>query len=350
MINFTIYYSIICIIILISINFLLKKNHFLLHYNYGKHHKKKSSDQICLSGGIYYFICFVTLTFFLDQSSDNLFQHLYFIIALAIIVFVGILSDLNIFSEPKKRLFFLFFSLSILALEGSYFIESLDLKFFPENKIFLSMFSIFCILIVINGFNFLDGTDGNSSIYFLSILYILILLKCKNENIILDQNTKYIIITSLIFTFANIRKINFCGDSGAYCLGFLLSIYLIKFYNNNSVSSLLICNLLFYPAFEVLFSIIRKLSNKKNPLKPETKHLHHLVNSWCYKLLIKFEINKNYYSACTSIIINLIFFTTAYLSISMPYDHVYQFKMLLLNSIIYSFVYFILSIFFKGKI
>ena len=35
--------------------------------------------------------------------------------------------------------------------------------------------------------------------------------------------------------------------------------------------------LLWYPAFEIFFSIIRKLNFNRSPLKPDTNHLHQLI-------------------------------------------------------------------------
>ena len=36
-------------------------------------------------------------------------------------------------------------------------------------------------------------------------------------------------------------------------------------------------NLLWYPAYENLFSIIRKINNKNSAFNPDNHHLHHLI-------------------------------------------------------------------------
>ena len=65
------------------------------------------------------------------------------------------------------------------------------------------------------------------------------------------------------------------GDNGAYSLGFLIGFILIEIYNSNKeISPYFIVLLLWYPCFEILFSIIRKILFKINPLKPDTGHLH----------------------------------------------------------------------------
>ena len=68
------------------------------------------------------------------------------------------------------------------------------------------------------------------------------------------------------------------GDGGVYAISLFTGLFLIEFSNNNlTVSPFLIVLFLWYPAFENLFSIIRKLEIKKSPLKPDNKHLHHLI-------------------------------------------------------------------------
>ena len=59
---------------------------------------------------------------------------------------------------------------------------------------------------------------------------------------------------------------------------YLFAIILIKIYNfNNTISPYFIVNLLWYPAFEILFSLIRKVKNKFSPMIPDTMHLHQLI-------------------------------------------------------------------------
>ena len=81
----------------------------------------------------------------------------------------------------------------------------------------------------------------------------------------------------VIYGYNFFNKI-FIGDSGSYILGFIFSIFLINFYNDNQqMSSFYIILLLWYPAFETLFSMIRKNILKRSPMKPDTNHLHQLI-------------------------------------------------------------------------
>ena len=57
------------------------------------------------------------------------------------------------------------------------------------------------------------------------------------------------------------------GDAGAYILSFFVGYLIIKCHNfNPNISPYFFITLLWYPCFENLFSIIRKLKNKFSPL------------------------------------------------------------------------------------
>ena len=71
----------------------------------------------------------------------------------------------------------------------------------------------------------------------------------------------------------------FLGDSGAYLISFVIGCILIHFSydNNHIVSPYFIACMLWYPAYENLFSIIRKHNLNKSPINPDAKHFHQLL-------------------------------------------------------------------------
>ena len=71
---------------------------------------------------------------------------------------------------------------------------------------------------------------------------------------------------------------------------------------NPNISSFFFCTLLFYLFFEVFFSFLRKLLQKKSPIYPDNKHLHMLS---FYKISNRFGKNKGNY--LNSILINLFY-------------------------------------------
>ena len=94
------------------------------------------------------------------------------------------------------------------------------------------------------------------------------------------------------------------GDSGAYSLSLFTGIYLINFSNETFfISPYLIVLLLWYPCFELLFSIIRRSLKARKTYKPDNFHIHQLIYSF---VKIKFNFKNNLIvHFLTSLTINL---------------------------------------------
>ena len=172
--------------------------------------------------------------------------------------------------------------------------------------IFSLMFICLCFLFIINGSNLIDGFNGLLGIHSLVIFIILFAINLININNNLIYILFYLSLLTLVFLKFNFPKSQiFLGDSGAYLLGMLIAISVIKTsILNPSISPFFFCILLFYLFFEVFFSFCRKLFVvKQSPLLPDNQHLHMLL----YKVLLKknrTKLNSNY---TVSIYINLIY-------------------------------------------
>ena len=108
-----------------------------------------------------------------------------------------------------------------IFLNKNLLITDLSLSFY-ENRIFFNnlsiVFTIFCILILINSLNFYDGINGQSCLIF---IYCFTYLLLKS-----DFNYFYITCIILIFIVMaqNLKNMFFLGDSGIYLMGIILSI------------------------------------------------------------------------------------------------------------------------------
>ena len=133
-------------------------------------------------------------------------------------------------------------------------------------------------MVLINGFNLIDGTNCLCTLNFF-IISIFLYLLIKSSNIIFINHELNIFILSLfVFLLLNFFGKNFLGDGAAYGLGFLLGYLLLKVpLLNNNISPYFIANLLWYPAFENLFSILRRNFSKSNNYLPDNEHLHQLI-------------------------------------------------------------------------
>ena len=122
----------------------------------------------------------------------------------------------------------------------------------------------------------------------------------SNVSILAIEYFSVILISILILNAANLL---YLGDNGAYLLSFFIGILLIDLSNHTkNLSPYYVVNLLWYPAYENLFSIIRKLKEKKSALKPDNSHLHQLFYLFLKKNII---LPPKIINTITGAIINL---------------------------------------------
>ena len=119
---------------------------------------------------------------------------------------------------------------------------------------------------------------------------------------IINNFYELIFVLSFIFIL-NFFGIIILGDSGAYLISIFFGIYLIDFANQNYIiSPYFIILLLWYPCFELLFSMTRRVTSNLETYNPDTNHLHQLLYLKIFKQnKLNFRINH----FLVSVIINL---------------------------------------------
>ena len=190
--------------------------------------------------------------------------------------FLGIYDDKFRLNPNKKVIILITIILLSIFLNKNLIITNFSLTFF-ENRIFFENFSIiftiFCILILINSLNFYDGINGQSCIIFF-VFFSYLFLKS-------DLNLFYLIsiILILMVMIFNFKNVLFLGDSGIYLLSIILSISLIFEHNIQKNISYAdeIFFLLLLPGFDLVRLTITRIFNKKNPFLGDRKHIHHLL-------------------------------------------------------------------------
>ena len=222
---------------------------------------------------------------------------------------LGLIDDLKINLRPKFRLIIMTLFLIILVLKNQTYIDKVGIKFlnnFLEIDILSLIFSCLCFLFIINGSNLVDGFNGLLSIHSLIITIILFYINLVNDN----TNLVYILFCTILillvfikFNFPNAKM--FLGDSGAYLMGSIIALSVIKTSAATpTISPFFYCIILFYLFFEVFFSFFRKIIvARQSPLLPDSNHLHMLM----YKLILKKKKSKLISNYTTSIYINLIY-------------------------------------------
>ena len=268
--------------------FVLKKNKLKIIklFSAPKEEHNYNKDILPLGGIILIFIFLLNIVSF---SSEIL-------ICLFLIFILGFFSDTKIVNNPSVR-----FVLMILVIISFIFYSGLTIspKNFPvigklmENKLFNLFFLLICILLVINGSNFIDGVNNNLNFYFFYFNIIIMFIKYTYQ-IDYDYNLIFFFF-SIIFFYFNHKNVLMFGDSGSYIVGFIIAIEIIYLTNElQDISKYFAIIMVIYPCYEVLFSVIRKIIIKINPLYPDKKHLHLIL------------IRKNNYNHFrTSFVINL---------------------------------------------
>ena len=316
---------------ILTVNAIIKNKKLLPSYTGDIHQRFVGKQIIPLSGGIFIVSAFIII-FYNDYN--------FFCIALSLIFLFGFFSDVKFITSPKYRVFFQFSIIFIFAYFSNlqiYPTRIYFLDFILQNIWVAYFFTTFCILIVINGTNFIDGLNGLVLGYYLIILVIIFKLGLLIEIEIFHSQIIFLIIFLTFLFLLNLLNQFYIGDSGAYSLGFIFSFLLISIYlSNKNISPFFIILLLWYPCFENLFSIIRKYKFKKSPVFPDEKHLHQLLFFFIKKKLKLKNIYLNNLSSCLINFYNLVIF-----SVGSIYIHhtQYQIMLIIFNIIFYMIVY-----------
>ena len=324
------------IILIIFINkFFLQKN-LLISETGDVHQKFASKSKIPLTGGLMIFLGYL---YFLDDSV------LSFIFFSFIILILGILSDLKAIKSANFK-----FILQILIIISCVVFNDMQindtrifyLDEFLKNNLANYFFITFCVLVVVNGTNFIDGMNTLSIGHYLSVSLIILYLFMDQTIIIDNISIIYIVILLLIVFLFNFSNQLFLGDSGSYLLGFSFSIFLINIYNwNPIISPFFIILLLWYPCYENLFSILRKNILKRSPMNPDANHMHQLIFFFIKK---KFKLKIISANLLTAQIINIYNFCIFIIGLKFIAKSEVQVLLILISIVIYTTIYFKLFI------
>ena len=285
--------SLYIIFLIILVNFFLfrineevaKKINLYDIPNMRKLHKKP----IPLNGGIFYFInlfiIFIIDIFFnnFDLISSfglsNEVSSILTLLLILVLLLVGIIDDKISLKPITKTLLSLIIFFIFLSISKEYRINELRFETFNFTLDLFELslvFTILCFMILQIIFNLYDGINLQSAVYYSIILIYLMVI---NQ----DYSIFIICILTLIYLFYfsinNYKSKIFLGDNGVYVFSFILSLLIIKTYQNYnvgfSVEEILVILLL--PTMDMFRLFFTRLIKNKNPLKPDRTHLHHIL-------------------------------------------------------------------------
>lgn len=239
-----------------------------------KPNERSSHTTVTLRGGgiIFYF---GALIFFILSG----FQYPWFFLGLTLMTAVSFLDDVFTLSN-KIRLLIHFSSVLLMTYE-------LDLFNMPWYYLLIT----FIIVVgVINAYNFMDGINGITACYSLSVGALLMIVNDKLNFIEQDLLT-YTLMGVLVFAFFNFRTKAKCfaGDVGAVAIAFILLFALgaliIKTGN--------VIYILFLSVYgiDAVWTIVRRLIKKENIFEAHRSHLYQFLGNEAKvnKLVISFS-------------------------------------------------------------
>lgn len=285
------FYATLVLINLITlklISFLSKKYNFYDLPNERKLHSQPTSyfgGILFFLSNFFYILYFKTLVFESHFIIYNL-SHIFSLIFISSFIFlVGLIDDKVDLSPLKKTIFLIILISSSVMIDGDLLISKLNLELIDKElqlKNFAFFFTILCIYIFINASNMFDGADLQLGLYFFVII-IYLYFKSDFLNIFAP-----LIISLTIFLFANFKKICFMGNNGSHFLSYVLSIFIIKFYNMgilNTVEEVVIVMLI--PGLDLIRLFIKRVLNNKKFFESDLDHVHHIIARSKSKYLVQ---------------------------------------------------------------
>ena len=306
-----IYVIFFTLILILLFNYISEKKQFLIDKKFNIHKSFATKNIVPITGGL---TLLILSLFFLK------FENQYIKFFLIFVFLVGFLSDINYLFSPVKRLILQIIIVLLFINFDQIFINSIRIEMFDNllsNIYFKYFFTTFCFLVLMNGSNFMDGINTLLIGYFLSLL-VITLISVEKFNLPFDIYNLKILISILIVVISfNFFGKLISGDSGAYLISFVIGYFLIELANtSNRVSPYFVACLLWYPAYECLFSIIRKIRIKKSAADPDNRHLHQLILLF-FKRKLKLRGNfLNTFSGMTINLFNIIIFYAAFENVS----------------------------------
>jgi UDP-GlcNAc:undecaprenyl-phosphate GlcNAc-1-phosphate transferase len=250
--------------------------------------------------------------------------YIYAIITSSIpLLIISIREDLFYNSTPTQRLLAMLITTWIFFIIYPVNFPMIDVpvlgNLLKQSYLASLIFFSFAILVIMNGNNLIDGANGLMPMTTLIQILCLFYLSHSVDDFYSEVRLILITVPLLIFLLFNYPwgKI-FIGDFGAYFYGFIISTNVIIFYGEHpelpTWGAVLI---LFYPAFELLFSVIRKKIQKLDPTLPDSNHLHLKMFYLLRSKFVKSQTSNALVMPCLSL-----FWATPFVLLVWVYDSV----------------------------
>ena len=214
------------------------------------------------------------------SENEGIRDHItLFLFAFSPLAALTLLEDLHNPMSPKVRLAtMLGVSWLILSWTGIS-LPVLDTPYLGDilaEPTMRSLFYAVCLTALMNGVNFVDGTNGNFALMTITMMISLAFFGTTVGDMefvamVLLCTIPLVAFTTINFPWGRI----FAGDLGAYMYGGLVGFFILVFFGRHTdISAWNAVLITFYPIAELVYSIIRKVLNRQSPFQPDRGHLH----------------------------------------------------------------------------
>ena len=238
-------------------------------------------------GGIALFVALVLSTVIFAGAYFK-FELRYIISGLIIVFFIGIKDDILIIDPYKKLagqilaviLIVVFVKIRITDLYGLFHIQHLP-------YVVSILLTVFVFIVIINGFNLIDGIDGLASgigILTSSAFGIWFWMTGNIAYTILSFSFVGTLTAFFYFNVFSKKNKIFLGDTGSMVIGFVMGVLACRFLQLELVAQetvkivsapTVVCGVLIVPLFDSLRVFILRIKQGKSPFKADRQHIHH---------------------------------------------------------------------------
>ena len=160
----------------------------------------------------------------------------------------------------------------ILGPVGIFFVDAA-----VSTQITALVFTALCVAYIPNAFNTADGANGLVSGVSLATLTGLSAVAPPELLPFIASGA----VGCLIFMIFNVISGRFfLGDGGAYFLGAFCGLSVVLIANQTDVSVWWLLSMIFYPVADLMWSMGRRVMDRKSPFEPDNQHFHNVLFAW----------------------------------------------------------------------
>jgi UDP-N-acetylmuramyl pentapeptide phosphotransferase/UDP-N-acetylglucosamine-1-phosphate transferase len=221
-------------------------------------------------------------------NPNEIFQFQFAIAGGCVIFFFGVKDDLTPLTWKIKLLGEILAAFFLITL-GDFRITNMHgiLGLHELSYAGSTILSFFAFMGVVNAINLIDGIDGLAAgITFLAttIFGVWFFLTGEMDFVYISIAIIGTLLAYLGFNVFGVSNKIFMGDTGSLLLGYLMTMFVVVFTQNNIVSNapwhihnapVIAIAILFIPLFDTIRVMMIRIFKKKSPFSADRNHIHH---------------------------------------------------------------------------